>query len=300
MRVETRATYEQCVREAVCHLATHLDEPMDLRVLADRAFLSPFHFHRIFRGMVGEAPGEFLRRLRMERAAWHLRVTKTPICEIALDAGFETPEAFTRAFRLAYSKSPSQFRSLATLRIELAAANRMHFDPDGSLPKFTPRDSGGRDMAVDILEVPQMRLGTIRHVGPYNQIGGAFERLAAIAGPAGLFSKPGAACLALYYEDPETTPATELQSDAAIVLPGDTPTLPGLIETVLHGGRFARFSHIGPYEHIGDAWAKFMGEWLPNSERRMRWDGTTFEIYINNPSSTPKEKLQTDLYVPVE
>ena len=47
-------------------------------------------------------------------------------------------------------------------------------------------------MEVDIRNMPELRVGTVRHVGPYNQIPNAFERLGALAGPAGLLQKEGA------------------------------------------------------------------------------------------------------------
>ena len=152
-------------------------------------------------------------------------------------------------------------------------------------------------MNVDIIERPAMRMATIRHIGPYNQIPAAFGRLCEVAAPAGLF-REGAYVLAVYHDDPETTPPAELRSDAAILLVEDTPCPEGLIEQTLPGGAYARYSHIGPYEQLGDVWARFMGEWLPNSGYRMG-EGTTYEIYMNDPEEVPPSEIHTDLYLPV-
>jgi AraC family transcriptional regulator len=70
------------------HIQQHLDEPLRLDELAAIACFSSFHFHRIFRGMVGESVKEYIRRLRLERAASQLRVGKEPVTQIALDAGY--------------------------------------------------------------------------------------------------------------------------------------------------------------------------------------------------------------------
>ena len=80
------------------HIQSHLDEPMPLDQLAEVASFSPWHFHRIFRGMVGESVKEHVRRLRLERAAQQLRDTNRAVVDIALEAGYETHESFTRAF----------------------------------------------------------------------------------------------------------------------------------------------------------------------------------------------------------
>jgi AraC family transcriptional regulator len=297
MRSSTRQSYIECVTAAVEALAINLDAPPALTDLAAEACLSPFHFHRIFRGMVGESPGEFVRRLRLERAAYRLMASPDPITEIAFEAGYQAHEAFTRAFRAAYNRSPRECRHGRHLQIELASTSGVHFNPRGEVPTFVPRDTGGKDMHVDIIDRPAMRMATLRHIGPYNQISATFGRLCEVAAPAGLF-REGALVLAVYHDDPESTPPSELRSDAAILLVEDTPCPQGLVEQTLPGGAYARYSHIGPYEQLGDVWARFMGEWLPNSGYRMG-EGTTYEIYMNDPEEVPPSEIHTDLYIPV-
>ena len=85
----------------------------EIKTLADLAAAdgrSPFHLQRIFSAEVGESPLQFSRRVRLQRAAASLLVTGKSVLEIALDAGFESPEGFTRAFRAMFSQSPRQFR----------------------------------------------------------------------------------------------------------------------------------------------------------------------------------------------
>ncbi len=260
MKPETRSYYEQAVRRAIDGVVAHLDEALALDALAAGACLSPFHFHRVFRGMVGETALELARRLRLERAAWRLAHTDQKVTEIAFDAGYETHEAFTRAFRAAYSTPPSGFRRRRHRRIELAAACGVHYDPAGAAIDFIPRDSGGRTMNVDIKTLPELRVATVRHVGPYNQIPEAFGRLGKIGGPAGLFRQPGAAMIALYYDDPESTPQDQLRADAAVAVPDGVPLPEGLGEERIRAGRYATTVHVGPYERLGDTWARFMGE----------------------------------------
>lgn len=303
MKAETRSFYQQAVQRAIEHIAANLDHALDLETLARGACLSPFHFHRVFRGMVGETPLELIRRLRMERAAWTLIHGNGSITAIAFEAGYETHEAFTRAFRTCYSTSPSGFRKRKYPRIELATPCGVHFLADGRIPPFIPRDSGGRTMNVEIEEMPELRAFAVRHIGPYNQIPQAFERLGAIMGPMGVFQQPGAAMIAIYHDDPDTTPQDQLRSDAAIVVPPQV-TMPeglpeGLIEQRIPAGRYARAAHIGPYEQLGDVWARFMGEWLPASGHRVG-AGVSYEIYRNTPMTVPREELHTDIYVPIE
>src|SRR5262245_55154987 len=102
--------YEDLVRQTVDEIERRLDDPPDFRELAASAFVSPYHFHRMFGALVGESPRELARRLRLERAAVRLRHTQTPIGEVANEAGYLAPEAFTKSFQAAYGVSPSAFR----------------------------------------------------------------------------------------------------------------------------------------------------------------------------------------------
>ena len=152
-------------------------------------------------------------------------------------------------------------------------------------------------MNVEIKPMPELRTVTVHHVGPYNRISEAFERLGEIVGRAGLFqSKP--TMLAIYHDDPETTPESELSSEAALVIAEGTKIPEGLGEQRLPAGRYACTLHVGPYEQLGDAWARFMGQWLPQSGERIG-QGTTFEIYLNTPADVPEHELRTELYIPL-
>lgn len=297
MKPGTRSFYAAAVQRTIELIAGHLEEALDLETLAREACLSPFHFHRVFRGMVGETPMELVRRLRLERAAWRLAHTDRPVTEIAFEAGYEAHEAFTRAFRARYDTSPSGFRSRKHQRAQLTAPCGVHYDPESAVPPFIPRDSGGQHMDVEIKEMPELRLGTVRHVGPYNQIPLAFERLGELLGPAAAdLRQRGAAMIGIYHDDPESVPLDQLRSDAAVAVPPDLAMPDGLVEQRIPAGRYARALHVGPYEQLGDVWARLMGEWLPASGHRVG-SGPSYEIYLNDPGTTPKPELRTEIYI---
>jgi AraC family transcriptional regulator len=221
---------------------------------------------------------------------------------IAFGAGYETHEAFTRAFRACYDDSPTGFRErkhpFSGPVIELAARSGVHFSPTGAPSTFIPIDTGGRSMHVEITTYPALRVATVHHVGPYNRIAEAFSRLGEIAGPAGLYADPAAAMVALYHDDPDSTPAAQLQSDAGLVVSDRTALPPSLGETHIPAGRYARTVHRGPYSELGDVWARFMGEWLPASGHRLG-DGASYELYLNNPHGIPSSDYLTELRIPL-
>jgi AraC family transcriptional regulator len=233
----------------------------------------------------------------MERAAWQLLNTERPITTVAFDAGYETHEAFTRAFRASYGAPPSEFRR--SHRVPgLTAPCGVHYRVDGAVQDFIPRNTGGRTMQVDIEQFPETRLATVSHRGPYHEIGKAFERLGGIAGPAGLFAHAGG-MVAIYHDDPESTPAAELRSDAGLIVPDGIALTSELTEKRIPAGRYAKTTHIGPYDGLGETWGRLMGEWLPSSGHKVG-NGPAFEVYVSDMRTTPKEQLRTDLYVSVD
>lgn len=307
VKEDTLMFYEQVVQAAAQRIVQSMDEALELAELAQRAALSPLHFHRIFRGMLGETPLELHRRLRLERAALRLCSASARVTHIAFEAGYETHESFTRAFRDAYAVSPSEFRERAqrprTLRdqtrlFELAAPSAVHFrdPPEPEVRWFIKR--GESNMKVDIQALPAQRVAALTHVGPYNTISAAFGRLGAIAGPAGLLGQLGAAMVAVYHDDPETKPAAELRSDAGVIVSAQTAIPKDLHEVILPAGQYACASHHGPYEGLGDAWANFMGRWLAQSGHRVG-NGAMFELYRNSPMDTRPGDLVTDLYLSI-
>lgn len=301
VKVETKSFYLSAVQQAVARITEQLDEALDLAVLARAAALSPFHF---FRGMVGETPLELQRRLRMERAAHRLLHTDKSVTTLAFESGYDTHEAFTRAFRALYGVPPSAFRQsspsaaecLRPQQVELAAPSGIHFRTSGTIDPFVPFTTGDHVMNVEVKTMPALRLATVHHVGPYSKISEAFARLGAIAGQAGLFQQPSVAMIGVYHDDPETTPAHELQSDAAISVPEAAVLPAGLSELRLPAGRYACTTHVGPYTTLGDTWSRLMGEWLPKSGQRMQ-DSVAYELYLNNPMTAPAEELRTEIYI---
>ena len=144
--------------------------------MASVAAFSSFHFHRIFRGLVGETLKEYIRRLRLERAARNLKLSDEPITQTALQAGFETHESFTRAFGDMFGVSPSAYRTAHKPAPESASGT--HLD---DVSGYHPPDYGDLP-PVEVKDLPPMRLalssprGSVhpsrRHLGPADGLGG--------------------------------------------------------------------------------------------------------------------------------
>lgn len=153
-------------------------------------------------------------------------------------------------------------------------------------------------MKVDIENQLQKRVAVVHHRGRYETISRAFGQLGTLAGKAGLFETPVAAMVGIYYDDPAVTPADELRSDAGLVVPSGVVLPSELAEVHLPAGRYARTTHVGPYEKLGAVWARLLNEWIPQSSYRAG-TGPRYERYWNTPMNVRPEQLKTDLYVPL-
>jgi AraC family transcriptional regulator len=151
---------------------------------------------------------------------------------------------------------------------------------------------------TDVIAMPELRVATVSHQGPYDKISNAFARLGEVADRAGLFG-PSATMLAIYHDDPGATPPAELRSEAGITIPPGARVPEGLNERRIPAGQYARTVHVGPYEQLPSVWPRLMTEGLPATGHRLR-AGPNFEIYRNTPDEVPTEELVTELYVPVE
>jgi predicted dithiol-disulfide oxidoreductase (DUF899 family)/AraC-like DNA-binding protein len=106
----TEDGYLSAISDVLAYVQSHLDEPLTPSRLGRIACFSEHHFHRIFRAVVGESVMDHVRRLRLERAAFHLKTTRNTVASIAFDAGYGAQEAFTRVFQAYFGMTPRLFR----------------------------------------------------------------------------------------------------------------------------------------------------------------------------------------------
>jgi len=112
MATETQMNHYERINQIKRYIREHVDEPLQREELAQIAGFSVPHFHRIFTAHVGENITAYVRRMRMERAARQLLADGLNVTEIALDTGYETHSAFSKAFKQYFGVSPSEFREL--------------------------------------------------------------------------------------------------------------------------------------------------------------------------------------------
>lgn len=282
-RPATRRSYAARIEKVVAHLAGHLDQPLTLEHLAEIGHFSPHHFHRIYRGLMGETVAGTLRRMRLHRAAVELLHGERSLESIARRCGYGSGAAFNRAFAQAYGVPPGTFRQRG-----LEATLLPH--PDLS----DHEDSSMYDVSIQTL--PTLHVAALAHRGAYHDIGETFEKLGAWAAGEGLPAE--ARSFGLYYDDPESVPADQLRADACVVIaPGQSLRAP-LRAATIAGGRYAVLIHVGPYAELERPYRWLFGEWLPASGEEAA-DAPVMEEYLNDPHSTPPSEWRTAICLPL-
>jgi AraC family transcriptional regulator len=295
MKDATLRFYKERMLRVLVHIQQHLDEPLEWEMLAKLAGLSPYHFHHVFTGMLGESLASHVRRLRLERAASRLKLSRASVLQIALEAGYDTHEAFSRAFHSRFDLSPTQYRRSNGAPSRNEVPSGVHYSTD-NLRQF--RAKGSKSMNVILKQLEPKRVAFMRHVGPYNQVGRIWTRLMTFLGKEGLLGG-SPEFIGICYDDPAVTAPSRIRYDACVTVDETFQPQDDIGVQIIPGGDYAMMTHFGPYEDLGDTYTKFLGQWLPRSGRKLR-SVPCFESYLNSPENTEPEDLVTDIYTPLE
>ncbi len=295
---QTARDYEARILRVLVAIQERLSEAPRLEELAKLACFSPCHFHRVFRGLVGETVGQHVGRLRLERAAMLLQSSKRQILEVALDSGYESHEAFSRAFRKAFGCTPRDYRKDAQQMRQLDAASGVHFQETGSLGTFQALRGGEDAMKIEVKKLERTRVAFVRHVGPYHEVGETWERLCDWAGKECLFGDEhryfGAS-----YDDPEITDSARLRYDACVTVAGEVQADGEIGVREIPAGRYAVALHVGPYENFSGTYAAIYRDYFAESGKEPGAP-PCLEFYLNDPNGTEPEDLLTEVWVPIE
>ena len=294
MRSATAEDHYVRLKRSLDLVLRRLGRPCTVEEVAAEAAFSRFHCQRMFRAMTGESIAELVRRLRLQRAAHRLRHESVNVIEVALDAGYGSEEAFSRAFRRGCGMSPNRYRTAWPPPAFSSPSARVRYYPGENRVEIDP-PTGGVNMEVRIETLDDIEVARIRHVGPYDEVGPCFERLLEWAATIG--ARAGRV-LSLSYDDPEDVAPQSLRSDACVELHTDASPPPGISLDRLGGGRYAVYTHRGPYDGIAEAYRRLFGLWLPQSGEEMD-DRPCMEICRNSPLDTAPAQLLTDLCLPL-
>jgi AraC family transcriptional regulator len=289
--------YQGRILRVLTHIQGHLDAALDLEELARVACFSSFHFHRVFAAMTGETIADHVRRLRLERAAIELRAGGKPVVQVALDAGYQAHEAFTRAFKAAYGVSPAEFRRATGLIALRPAPSGVHFRPGVPLTTFNTNHITTKVMKVITRKIKPLRVAYLRHIGPYENVSQTWTDLIARLSADQQIHKRSR-FIGIGHDNPSVTPATELRYDACItVAEAYEPKKPVAVQTIA-GGDHAVVKNC-PVEKIKEAFQYLYSKWLARSSRELR-PAPGFMILVSARDTVAPKKQRVDIYMPLQ
>lgn len=277
--------YERQLKKVIEFIGKHLDDKLTLTQLSDISCFSKYHFHRLFTAYTGLSLQQYIRWLRLKRAAHQLIVDKDKsIIEIAINAGFESHESFTRAFKQTCGVNPSEFRSHSSWQV--------WEKPPYCLPK-----QGGMKMNVDIKDIKARRLAVLEHRGDPKKVGDSVNKLVNWAKAQSMSLKPKAGeSFGFAYDDPKTTPAAEFRFDLGITVPEQLKLEGQVVEKRLPSGRYAVAIHKGSRDDIGDTIYGLYRDWLPQSGEELG-DLPCIFCYYNFDHEVAETELLTECWL---
>lgn len=306
----SKQEYIARINRVMDYIGRNLDKQIDLGVMAEIAAFSPYHFHRIFSYIVGETPNDFVSRIRLEKIAQLLRDDpKALVGDIAFQCGFINASSFSRAFKAYFGVTAKEFREEEAA---LFLKGGMRYSKDGKavskIGKHPQRINSQfcsvelkqliiMDAKIEIKQMPELNLIYCRHMGAFNKIGQAYEKLFRWAIPRGLVNQ-NTKTVTVYHDDPAITAVEKVRQDASIIVEGDVRVEGEIGKSTIAAGKYV----VGHFEvretEFDQAW-NTMCSWLTESGYQPA-DSPTYEYYHNDYSEHPEHKFIVDICMPVK
>jgi len=286
MKKTTSINYRRRLTTVIDYIHDNINQELDVNTLADVAFMSPYHFHRIYRELMLETVNATVRRLRLQKAAIDLIRSDKSIKKIAHEVAYNSTEAFSRAFSKHFGLSPVEYRN----------AKKLTQISDEPFIAMLPSEKKGNETMFksEQIDLNEIQLVGYSHKGDYMKIGSVFEKLIMNANIQNVLSNDSR-FFGVYYDDPQSVAEDKLRSMACLT--ADIPqSLDAELERFLiPAGKYVTVLFKGPYPELERPYNWLFGEWIPNNNLEIA-DFPPFEEYLNNPKETPPSELLTRIH----
>lgn len=291
---ERHINYHARMLRALQYIDVHLDEDLSIERLSEVAAFSKFHFHRQFSEYFGLAAFRYVQLLRLKKAMYELAFrSHKQVINIALDNGYESSEAFSRAFKKSLGLSPAQFRRQP--QWDNWQDNNLTIDRlrEQHMP-ITYQNSD-----VRIVSFPETRIAVLEHRGAPALLPNSIQRFIAWR-KLNKLPPNVSATFNLIYDDPEQTPADDYRFDlAAAVIAPIAENGHGIVNKIIPAGECAVLRHTGTDAQLGNVVRFLYNDWLPQSERNLR-DFPLFFQRISLFPDVPEHLMVTDVFLPLQ
>lgn len=305
-----KAEYSQAVIKVQHYIGQNLAGDVSLETIAQIANYSPFHFQKIFSEVVSETPKQYVIRLRLERAAHHLKVfPDLPVLEIAMGCGFSSPSIFSRAFKNYYQVSAEEFREMSQEDISAIAMPEIkkQNNSQSNADLWTSQINNPLDRLPEIHITPApvvksfnaMKIACIQTTLSFpDNISFAFKSLIQWAIPRDLVT-PDTRYIGIWLDVPFYTSADKCRYIVGIELKENIRTRNGIDILTIGDGRYANFQMAGDLETVMFRLLALNHKYLDNMGYEVS-DLVCYEIFEECPASKPYESIHRNILVPVK
>jgi AraC family transcriptional regulator len=290
--LSTYAYHMSCILRVLIYIEEHLNETLELEELAKIARISPYYFHRLFRVYLNETVADYVKRLRLQRAAQHLQYSKSSITDIALEIGYETPSSFTKVFNQVMGQSPSQYRKAMQPLLKAIMERTKSSQEEKSMlePQYINRED------EEILFT--------RQTGDYNKTPDtAFSILKQFLAEKGIDLPHLKAFYGIALDDQHIVERTMCRFDACVSLKSTINGEGEVGKKTLRGGHFAVFTHHGKGtpDEIEATLDNILRVWYPSLQEESLGDSAPFFEFVHClDKNTPEDQRQTNIYIPLK
>lgn len=255
--------YNTRMQRVLDYIDRHLDDTLDLDRLSQIAAFSKFHFHRQFAATFEMSVHRYVQLARLKRASHQLADKAQTVTDTAMDAGYEAPDAFARAFRQRVGQSPSAFRTSPDWTSWLSAFGPLELARSKLMQiTFDTAD-------VTIHDVPETPVAVIEHRGDRATFAETRQRFIDARTTAGL--SPETSPIYMVFRS-EREPADPADYSVDLCFPTDDPAV---ATGAIPAGRCAVLRYPGNTQNLEPAAQFLYHDWLPASGEEAR----DFPIY---------------------
>lgn len=301
---DTENDYVKRINIALNFIDRNLDSELSLETISKASFYSPFHFHRIFKAIIGETLNTYIIRKRIEKTASILMHKKEiSISELSFQYGFNSNSSFTKTFKKFYGINPSEFRKQAPdkhhkiIKIKSKnGQNRLIFEKYicNINDHLSWIEMNGK---IEIKEISALSFATITHHG-ITGIESTFQKLIKWANSKNLFNNPENKVARIFHDSFKITEPDKVRMSVCL-LTNELFSIEGEISSAKIKkskcivGRFKI-----PPTHFEQAWSSLFVWVIKNGYSPA--NENVFEIYHNNFLTGNTNEFIVDMHIPIE
>jgi AraC family transcriptional regulator len=284
------------INRVIDYIENNLSNELSLEELASYANFSKYHFHRIFSAVIGENLFEFIRRIRLEKAAFYLVTTPAKsITDIALMSGFASSQNFSKRFKKHFKKTPSEYRKAG--KLSKISNNGQDLS---SIPDYNCFGNGAKP-GIDIRDFQGIEVAYLRYTGPYAKdvdlFSGLFEKLYRWAKTKKL-TNGSLDFYIVYHDEPKITEENKLRISLSIPVDKNMPADGEIGRMRIYAGKYVFVSFCLKSGEFGSAWDWVYKTWLPFSGYEPD-DNPAFEYYHNSGETSEGGFVKVSICIPV-